>query len=166
MTLALALVLVGFAFILAEVFIPSLGLLGLIAGVCILTGDVLAFEHGGSTVGFAFIGAELVLIPLLIRQAFRWLPHLPFGRRMLLAGPSTTPAPAVENLAHLIGAEGLAVTDLRPSGTARFGSERISVVARTGMIQQGTPIIVLGVEGPEVRVAPAPSAVDPHRRTP
>lgn len=165
MILATLLIVAGLALVLAEVFFPSLGLLGLLAGGCILAGTVIFFEEAGSTLGFVLIGVEIVLIPLLIRQAFRWLPRLPFGRRMLLEGPATPPGAGVEALDRLVGQEGIAATDLRPGGIGRFGEERISVVARTGTISKGTPIIVLGVEGPEVRVAPAPGAA-PDGRNP
>jgi membrane-bound serine protease (ClpP class) len=158
MILAFVLLLVGLGLILAEVFFPSLGMLGLLAGAAILGADVLAFREGGNVVGWLFIAAEVVGIPLLVRAGFRWLPHLPFGRRMILAAPTTPPGAGTPDLAGLVGARGVADSDLRPSGTARFGERRVSVVAVAGMVPRGSAILVLAVDGPEIRVDRDPSA--------
>ena len=167
MILALVLLLVGLGLILAEVFFPSLGLLGLLAGGAILGADVIAFREGGNVVGWAFIAAEVVGIPLLLRAAFRWLPHLPFGRRMILGAPTTPPGAGLPDLGALVGQRGLAESDLRPSGTARIGGQRLSVVAVAGVIPRGAAVLVLAVDGPEIRVdldpaAPPPSSAPPE----
>ena len=155
MILAIVLVLIGLAFILAEVFFPSLGLFGLIATGCIILADVLAFEEG-IAVGWAFIAAEVVLVPLVIWGGFRLLPRLPFGRRMILAGPTLEPGAGAPDYGHLVGHAGVALTDLRPVGLARFGDERVSVVAVGGLIEEKAAVTVLAVEGTEVRVRAAP----------
>jgi membrane-bound serine protease (ClpP class) len=153
--LAVVLVLLGFGFVIAEVFFPSMGILSLVAGTLILVGDIMAFEQGGTGWGFALVAIEVVLLPLVVRQAFRWLPRLPFGRRMLLQGPATRPGAGLPDLGAYLGREGVALTDLRPGGMARFGEERVSVVSRVGHLDRDTPVVVVAVEGPEVRVAPA-----------
>ena len=148
-------------FVLAEVFFPSLGLFGLVAGVLILFADVLAFEQG-QAVGWAFVAAEVLLVPLVVWLGFKALPHLPFGRRMMLEGPANEPAPGLPDMAHLEGRQGVALTNLRPSGTARLGEDRLSVVAVGGMIDKDTPIIVVAVEGAEVRVRPRDDPTSGH----
>ncbi|CAN5698127.1 NfeD family protein [soil metagenome] len=73
--------------------------------------------------------------------------------------------------ADLVGLEGVALTDLRPAGVARFGDDRIDVVTQGDFIPTGSPIRVLRVEGNRVTVrvieAPAvnstPAGVDPSR---
>lgn len=148
---ALVLMVIGILFVIAEVFFPSLGAFGLIAGLCILGADLLAFQEGQVT-GWIFIGTQIVLIPLVIRFAFQALPRLPFGRRMMLDGPTNDPRPAVPRFDHLVGQEGLTLTELRPSGTATFGSDRLSVVAQGGMIEAGARVRVIETEGNEIRV--------------
>jgi membrane-bound serine protease (ClpP class) len=159
--LAIVLTLLGLGFILAEVFFPSLGLLGLMAGACILAADLFAFDVGDG-VGWTFVVAQVLLIPTVVWLGFKALPHLAFGRRMLLTGPATTPGPGLPDLSHLVGRRGQALTDLRPAGMARFGDERVSVVALGGMIDRETELTVVAVEGAEIRVraadAPDPSA--------
>ena len=43
--------------------------------------------------------------------------------------------------------EGVALTDLRPSGTGQFGEERLDVVSESKWIEHGTPIRVVASEG-------------------
>ena len=42
---------------------------------------------------------------------------------------------------------GTAITDLRPSGTALFGDERIDVVSESEWITEGTQVRVISAEG-------------------
>ncbi len=157
MLTAIILLLVSLGFVLAEVFFPSLGLLGLIAGVCIIFATILAFEQG-QAIGWAFIAAEVVLVPAVVWGGFKLLPHLPFGRRMILQGPATDPGAGIPEHDHLEGSTGIALTDLRPAGLARIGEERLSVVSLGGLIEQDTPIVVVAVEGAEIRVRPQDEA--------
>jgi membrane-bound serine protease (ClpP class) len=166
MILATSLLLIGLAFVLAEVFFPSLGLFGLIATGAILLADVIAFEQGDGW-GWLFIGAEVLLVPLVVYGGFRILPRLPFGRRMILAGPTLEPGAGSPDHMHLLDRQGIALTDLRPAGTARFGDERLSVVSVGGLVEENTPIRVIAIEGNEVRVrALRPETPEPSRQAP
>ena len=147
----IVLLVVALLFVVAEVFFPSLGAFGLIAGLCVLGGTMMAFQEGQTT-GWIYIAASIVAIPLVMRFAFQTLPKLPFGRRMMLDGPTDAPHPAVPAFDHLVGQEGLALTELRPSGTVAFGSERVSVVAQGGLIEAGARVRVVATEGSEIRV--------------
>jgi hypothetical protein len=48
---------------------------------------------------------------------------------------------------ELVGAHGVAVTDLRPAGTGEFGDERVDVVSDSEWIEIGTPIRIVASEG-------------------
>jgi membrane-bound serine protease (ClpP class) len=151
MILAVVLLLLGFGFIIAEVFFVSFGALSLVAGTLIIAADVLAFQEG-QVVGWAFVVAQVILIPVLVRLAFKVLPSLPFGREMMLTGPATDPQTGVLDLSHLVGHQGTALTDLNPSGTAAIDGDRLSVVAVGGAIPRDTTVVVLEVEGTEIKV--------------
>jgi membrane-bound serine protease (ClpP class) len=56
---------------------------------------------------------------------------------------------------ELLGAEGVAVTDLRPAGVARFGDEKVDVVAESEWIEAGTPVRVVTEDGYRHVVRPA-----------
>jgi membrane-bound serine protease (ClpP class) len=149
----IVLTLVGFVFVVAEVFFPSLGMFGLIAAGAIVTADWLAWQHSAGLM-WALVAMQVVLVPLLLKGAFAVLPRLPFGRAMILPSAPPQPESGVEPGRHLLGVEGLALTDLRPSGTAQVGDERRTVVAENGTIGKGTAVKVVAVEGYRIVVRP------------
>ena len=51
------------------------------------------------------------------------------------------------NRGDLVGRDGVAVTDLRPSGTARVGEERIDVVTEGEYVAQGSRVQVVQSDG-------------------
>jgi len=53
---------------------------------------------------------------------------------------------------ELSHATGVALTQLRPSGTAKIGGQRVDVVAESGLIERDTEIKVVAVEGMRVVV--------------
>ena len=59
---------------------------------------------------------------------------------------------------ELEGVDGIALTDLRPAGTAQFGDERLDVVSEAGWIAAGSTVRVLRAEGYRhvVRAVPLP----------
>lgn len=59
---------------------------------------------------------------------------------------------------NLLGAEGVALTSLRPGGTGQFGDKRVSVATESDFIDKNTPIKVVEVEGNRVVVRKADQA--------
>ena len=53
-----------------------------------------------------------------------------------------------------MGKTGITATPLRPSGIAEFSDQRYSVVAEGEMIEKGTEIIVVKIEGNSIVVEP------------
>jgi membrane-bound serine protease (ClpP class) len=52
----------------------------------------------------------------------------------------------------LLGATGQAVTDLRPSGRVRIGSNLVDVTTEGGFVARGTEVRVIRVQGDRVLV--------------
>ena len=52
----------------------------------------------------------------------------------------------------LLHQTGIAFTQLRPSGTALIGDRRVDVVSEGGLIEKGTPIKVVAIEGTRIVV--------------
>ncbi|MEZ5965155.1 MAG: NfeD family protein [Planctomycetota bacterium] len=148
------LVAVGLALIVAEVFFVSFGALGGVAALSLLSAIVLAFTHHGLAMGFLFLGMAAVGAPVVALLALRLLPKTWIGKHLILAGP--TPAEvgsaAPSDLSTLLHATGVAESVLRPAGIARVAGRRIDVVTRGELIEAGTPITVLAIEGSRVVV--------------
>lgn len=154
MTLAIILILVAFVLVVLELSFPSFGLLGLGAATAYAFALVNAFAVGVGT-GWTFAGLGIVLLPIAIGLGLKVLPNTPIGRRLFLRGPSadeiqhgTVPS----EYAALVGHDGEALTDLRPSGTARFSGRRIDVVASGRFVPKGSAIRVTSVDGTRVVV--------------
>jgi membrane-bound serine protease (ClpP class) len=83
---------------------------------------------------------------------YAWLRHLPnsnrFGGLFLRGGMTQAEGYVSAALrADLVGQEGVAVTDLRPAGTATIAGERVDVVTEGEFVNQGSPVRVLRSEG-------------------
>lgn len=66
------------------------------------------------------------------------------------AGPALT-----VNTSLPVGTVGVAITSLRPSGTARFGERQLDVVSEGMHIEKESPVVISHVEGMRVVVRPA-----------
>lgn len=147
----------GVVLIGVEIFIiPGFGLFGILGGVGVLAGVYLSLVGGIPTVpDFAQAGAILstsILIILLTSWAL--LRHLPQSSRLTRSGVFlVTKGTRSEGWASaarrpdLVGREGVALTDLRPSGTILVGEERVDAVSESAWIEDGTMVRVVSSEG-------------------
>lgn len=153
---ATGLFLAAVAFMVAEVFLPSMGLLGA-ACVAALAGSVWCAFRSGPVAGWGFTAAAVVGMPSLLVALLRVLPRTRLGRRYLLHGPEGplegTASGAGRHLG-LVGREGRTATDLRPAGIAVFGRERVDVVSEGLPVGKGQDVVVDRVEGNRVVVRP------------
>jgi membrane-bound serine protease (ClpP class) len=148
-----------------EAFVlPGFGVAGIL-GVSFLAGATVLALVGGAPSGqdvvmaLAILGASLVITAAVF---FAWLRHLPSSTRWggLLLKDSVhrdhgyLSAP---NRDELVGRHGVAMTDLRPSGTAIVEGERIDVVTEGEWVKAGDAVVVLRSESYRHVVRPAPS---------
>jgi membrane-bound ClpP family serine protease len=142
------------ALIVAEVFIPSGGLLSICALACVV-GGVAIFFRISTTAGWLGIVVAVVMVPLLLVGAYRLLPKTRFGRDVLLAGPVRERGDAISDtpeLIKLLGQVGQVLTPLRPVGTCDFSGRRVECVAEAGYVQKGATVKVIRVEGTQLTV--------------
>jgi membrane-bound serine protease (ClpP class) len=147
----------GVVLIGVEIFIiPGFGLFGVLGGVGVLAGVYLSLIGGIPTVpDFAQAGAVLstsLLIILLTSWAL--LRHLPQSNRLarsgvflVTKGARTDGWASAPRRLDLVGREGVALTDLRPSGTVLIGEERVDAVSESEWIEDGTAVRVVSSEG-------------------
>jgi len=145
----------GLVALAAEVFvIPGFGVAGVVGILAIVTSLVLAMLGSQPTSAdvaqaLAVLGASFFITAAVV---YTWLRHLPNSARfsgLLLKGAGHrdagfTSAPARP---ELVGQDGTAVTDLRPSGTARIGEERIDVVTEGEYVPLGSRVQVVRSDG-------------------
>jgi membrane-bound serine protease (ClpP class) len=146
----------GFGLVVAEVFFPSLGALAILAVLSLIGGVALGFRESMEA-GWTFLGVAVVggLSSALI--AFQIFPRTPWGRRMIVTGPTFAGDTAATDprTRDLVGKGGRSVSPLRPAGIAEIEGRRVDCVADGELIDAGTAVTVVRVDGNRVVVARA-----------
>lgn len=151
----------GLALLAAEIFlIPGFGVAGALGIAALLGALVLGMIGAGDTaaviaatvqrVVFALLAALLAAAVLL-----RFLPRLPLARRLVLetdlgTGPTHGSAPLSDQ--RWLGRRGRAASVLRPAGIADIDGERVDVVSDGELIERGSAIEVMHVDGNRIVV--------------
>lgn len=146
----------GLALLAAEVCLP--GMIAGAFGIVLLSVAVwLSYAGYGAQVGTLMLAG---IVTVTFTGFLFWLyifPRTFIGRRLMLNSaindPDETP-----DFKDLIGQDGIALTDLRPAGTAKISDRRIDVVAESGYISADEPIRVRTVEGIRVVVQKRPDS--------
>jgi membrane-bound serine protease (ClpP class) len=156
----------GVALIGVEMFIiPGFGLAGIAGALIVFAAVYLSLvthlsseAQMGQAAGI--LSAAIILVIVGGWAIVRKLPRSGrFTRSGVLLGEATgreTGYISSPERPDLIGATGVALTDLRPAGAAQFGDERVDVVSDSAFISAGTPVRVVRSEGYRHVVVPAP----------
>ncbi|NQU43084.1 hypothetical protein HQ520_07350 [bacterium] len=182
--LEIALFILGILLLLVEIFvIPGFGVAGLAGIALVLVSLVLAMvklpsenipglsqwsTQALSHAIWQVIIVFVALVPIIYILA-KFLPATPIFRKLVL-NPETAAAESERMRAApvglrlekprpgeaLLGVEGTALTDLRPSGMALIDNRRVDVVTEGGYISAGSRVRVIEVHGNYHVVAEAP----------
>jgi membrane-bound serine protease (ClpP class) len=145
------LLLAGLFLVGAEIFVPG-GVLGVIGVVAVLGAVIAGFNAFGPAVGTYIAFGIVVLLGAALIVWIKVFPSTPFGRGMTVATNLKTSKGTQSGLAALVGKQGTADSTLRPSGFAVLDGKRVDVVTEGGMIEKGTPVVVVRAEGNHVVV--------------
>ena len=149
--LLIILQLVGVVVIIAEIILPSGGILSIVALSVFGYSLYIAFSEISKTVGFAFVAADLVLIPVLVIVGLKLLARSPVTLRKTLSREEGVSSQSSE-LESYVGTQGNAVTDLRPAGIAVINGKRVDVVTRGDYLEKDSAIVVSAVTGNQIIV--------------
>jgi membrane-bound ClpP family serine protease len=146
--------------IVAEVFIPSGGVLGVCATIALISGVLLFFQHS-TAAGLIGTVVAVFMVPSLLVLAYKLLPHTRFGRRVLLSPPLRQRGEAITDasqLSMLVGRTGRVLTTMRPVGMCDFDGQRTECVAENGYVPRDTRVKAIRVDGTQVTVRVADEA--------
>ncbi len=142
----------GIILIVAELFVPG-GIVGAL-GIGAVIGSLYmsAADVGMMSLSIA-IALVVAIITAIVLYKFIGL-EKGFFRHIILSDATTTEKGYVSsiNRLELIGLEGIALTPLRPSGTAIFDGERLDVVTEGGYIASQQPVKIVKTEGSRIVV--------------
>lgn len=155
---SVGLVVLFLALLIAEIMVPSGGVLGLLAFASAITAVLIAFTIS-LNFGLSIMLVLIVATPILLHFLLRFWPQTSAGRAILNrrrrdgneSVPVTTTLDGVP-LDQLVGAFGVAVSNLLPSGRVIVDGHKVDAVS-TGMpIDQGQPIKVVRVAARKLQV--------------
>ena len=149
--LPIILQLVGVVVIIAEIILPSGGILSIVALGVFGYSLFIVFNEISMTIGFSFVAADLILIPVLVIVGLKLLARSPVTLRKTLSRKEGVSSQSSE-LESYVGTQGNAVTDLRPAGIAVINGKRVDVVTRGEYLEKDSAIIVTTVTGNQIIV--------------
>ncbi len=151
-TLIIALILIGTAAILLELFLPG-GIVGFIGALCLIAACIITFADYGFNAGLLVTLAILVTTCVAFYYWMKYFDHLPGMKRLILTQTSEKSQTADEKKS-LLNQDGETLTDLGPSGKALIEGRKLDVIAESGFIDQGTPVVVIEANGSKIVVRP------------
>ena len=142
----------GIALMLVEAIMPGFGVFGIAGLISTLASIILAAVSVQT--GMIMLLIAVVLSAVFSVLAFRYFSQRGMLRHIILSEVETADLGYVAPLdqRNLAGMEGIAVTSLRPSGTAKIDGRRIDVVTGGDFIPAGETVVVEKVEGVRVIV--------------
>ena len=155
---AFLLFILGLGLIALEVFvIPGFGVAGVL-GITLMLGSVFfvfdkAYEFRTAVM---WLSVSVILTAGLAILAAFFLPETQLFQRLALSTVMDTEmgyhSSSAEDFQEYLGQSGVALTPLRPSGTARIADKRVDVVTVGDFIPQDSNVKVVEVEGSKVFV--------------
>ncbi|MFD1952632.1 nodulation protein NfeD [Paenibacillus thailandensis] len=144
---SVALFVLGLVMLLLEIFVPSFGVLGILGSVSLIAGVLTAASDPWTAL--VSLAVALLVSAAILAVSFKKYKHRGIWNKFILRDKLSTEEGYVpaEAKTSLIGLEGVALTALRPAGTALIGDKRVDVVTSGSYIEQGALIVVTKAEG-------------------
>lgn len=143
----------GLILMLLEVFvIPGFGLAGIGGLAALFTSIYLLFPT--TEIALSAIALIMLFSLLAVGILIKLFGISPLWKRISLNESQTTEAGYIASRTRkeLLGKKAIALTPLRPAGTAEIDGYRIDVVSEGGFIEKGLPVEIIKVSGNRVVV--------------
>ncbi len=158
-TIATLLFLVAVVLILLDIIIPS-GAMLLVAGIAAGLGSVLFGFRDSFSTGLTFLILFLAAIPILFMAFLHLWPKTGLGKKILGEIPKAqsyqwSDTTRISDAKQLIGVNGVAESDLLPSGTVRIEGHSFESLSDGPPIHRGDSVRVVRVDMGRLVVVPA-----------
>lgn len=150
--LVLAIIVLGILLVVLEILvIPGTTVVGVIGGVLMGTGVVLAYSTQDDTMtGHFVLAGTSVATVILLYWSYKVLKSKKYSLYDVIDGKVNELEPGLIN----VGDEGLTLSALRPEGKARFKDKTFAVFSQGEMIDVNVSITVLKINGNKIIVKP------------
>ena len=143
------LLLIGLFLIGAEIYLPG-GVVGFLGALALL-GAAICGTQFNAPWNILSVLLIVILAAVAIWLWIRFFPRSKMGRKLTLEADGSRFKPVADSHA-LVGAEGEALSTLRPAGLALLGGQRVDVVAESSWIGAGAKVRVIEVAGNRIVV--------------
>src|SRR4051812_21241160 len=130
---AILLLLSGCALVVLEVFIPSGGIISILAAVAFIASILIASWEGpttGPATGFMFAAITLFAVPSLVAIAFKYWPKTKMGKAFLGELPREDEVVPDDPRRGLIGRVGVARSKMLPSGAIEIDGQMVDAMTQ------------------------------------
>lgn len=144
------LVLAAILLLLLDLLIPSGGALLLLSAFSAIAAIVIAFQHSFH-LGLATLTVLVGVTPWIIYLAIKLWPKTIIGKMMIIGLPKSREevlpdTPEIQELRSMVGQIGISETNLMPSGTVLILGKRFDAHCRSGLIDRGSVVSVIGTQ--------------------
>ncbi len=143
------LIIIGIIAILLEILvIPGVGVVGIVGFVSVVFGIIQAYSVYGTLAGNITLIVSAFVMVLLFVMSLRsktW-------NRVMLHDSIDSKVNIIDETLVKSGVEGISVSRLAPSGTARIDGELYEVHSLGEFINENTPLVVLKISGNKIIV--------------
>jgi membrane-bound ClpP family serine protease len=166
---AILLLVLGCVLVVTEVFIPSGGIISILAAVAFITSILIASWDGpttGPATGFIFAAITVLAVPSLVAVAFKYWPNTRMGKAFLGELPREDEVVPDDPRRALIGRVGVARSKMLPSGAVEIDGQMIDAMSQGQAIEPGAYVVVVEVRANRVVVRPAGKDQRPTHQDP
>jgi len=153
--LSIIFILLGIALLVAEIFIPSFGVTGVLGIIAIIGGIVFTASSVNQGIIMFLVILVIVLILMFIAYKFVASRRSPLIQKAILNEENTN-----QDLPFFIDKVGVALTILRPAGKGDFDGVRLDVMTEGNFIRKDQAIVVTRIEGKKIFVNEVSKEVD------
>jgi membrane-bound ClpP family serine protease len=159
LTLAYVLIIAGFLLLVAEMFVPTSGVLVVISLTAVGFGVAMTFMYSEDpAIGVITLICVFVAMPLFGLVLVHYWPKTRVGKRFFLSGPdedaTIASMPVLIELEQLRGRFGRAISALRPAGVSEFDGRRVDTITEGLMVAPGQWVRCIDVKAGKVIVRP------------
>lgn len=157
-TWGIALIALMFVLFFVELFLPTSGIVGMVAAVVGIAGLVCLFRYDALW-GVSGLLSMIILGPAFAFFAFKIWPSTAMGRRIIgvptdeeLQARRDAEQSEKQRFAALVGKHGVVLTALRPVGVIDIDGTRYDALSETTFVQPGARVRVIAADGSQIKV--------------
>jgi membrane-bound ClpP family serine protease len=145
---------IGIVLLIAEVFIPSGGIITILSALTLLGAVICAANAWWSSSPsyfWGFVSAMVLLLPVVVGGAFYVWPSTPLGKRAILEAPAPHEVASFveqeEKYGRMVGQYGETLTMLNPAGIVRIDGHRVHCQSEGVILESGIRVRVISAKG-------------------